>query len=667
MAFGLPQRIRSLARRRLNTRGIRFQITLRVWLLLVIVFGLTNLVIASSAARMVLARAEVVLANSSGLLAYGMEHWLSDINKTLALAAFNPELQSLDPERLNPELEELARLYPDRQWRVWSTAGRVLASSGVMSNIQQTEQTVPRLPHFQKALQGQIAYETIYSQSLAQDCLVFSAPIYPTRPAGAGQPRVAIGVLSFLLPIEKVAKDSRIDTIGSMMGELAQIDPVQADPAGQAMPKRWAAPNVVGQQEFLVGSDGTVLHLMGATGSKIPPQSSLQQPHRSLSPLLQAVSKENRRRLSQVKVEGRNVQMLATPVMDDWRLVTVVDEAEVFRLLRTTLWWLLQLQIVSLLLITLFTYWSCGRIVMPLQFAGRALRQLREGQFRVALPPHARDEMGVLLDDIQQTGEQLEGLVEKQKLLARSTVQFEAARKIHANFLVRSLPDDSHYELAVYSAPALEIGADWYDVIRVDGKTLLVVADVCDKGIGSALFMSVFRTLIRYAVQHLKVNASGEQSTVCEVMNRVNEYMVQNHADALMFATVFIGLYDPETRSLEYVLAGHEQPLLLRQGSLQALELCGPALGLFPVHYVSRQLTLEPLDLLFAYTDGLVDARSPGDVSYGLDPLKQYLLGLDPTTIQAQDVLDHVVQAVRQHIAEADQFDDLTLMSFHLK
>jgi sigma-B regulation protein RsbU (phosphoserine phosphatase) len=70
---------------------------------------------------------------------------------------------------------------------------------------------------------------------------------------------------------------------------------------------------------------------------------------------------------------------------------------------------------------------------------------------------------------------------------------------------------------------------------------------------------------------------------------------------------------------------------------------------------------------LFAYTDGLVDARSPGDVSYGLDPLKQYLLGLDPTTIQAQDVLDHVVQAVRQHIAEADQFDDLTLMSFHLK
>jgi serine phosphatase RsbU (regulator of sigma subunit) len=54
-------------------------------------------------------------------------------------------------------------------------------------------------------------------------------------------------------------------------------------------------------------------------------------------------------------------------------------------------------------------------------------------------------------------------------------------------------------------------------------------------------------------------------------------------------------------------------------------------------------------------------------VSYGLDPLKQYLLGLDPTTIQAQDVLDHVVQAVRQHIAEADQFDDLTLMSFHLK
>lgn len=656
-----------MATRRLNTRSIRFQITLRVWLLLVIVFGFTNLVIASSAARLALARAEVVLANSSGLLAYGMEHWLSDINKTLALAAFNPELQSLDPARLNPELRELARLYPDRQWRVWSLGGRVLASTGGMSNIRQTEQTVPRLPHFQKALQGQIAYETIYSRSLAQDCLVFSAPIYPAGSAWEGQSRVPIGVLSFLLPIEKVAKDSRIDTISSMMGDLAQIDPVEADPAGQATRKSLTAPKVVGQQEFLVGSDGTVLHLMGATGPKIPPQSSLQQPYSSRLPLLEAVRKEHRRRLSQVKVDGRSVRMLATPVMDDWRLVTVVDESEVFQLLTTTLWWLLQLQIASLLLITLFTYWSCGRIVMPLQFAGRALRQLREGQFRVALPPHSRDEMGVLLDDIQQTGEQLEGLVEKQKLLARSNVQFEAARKIHANFLIRSLPDDAHHELAVYSAPAFEIGADWYDVITVDDKTLLVVADVCDKGIGSALFMSVFRTLIRYAVQHIRANTSGEQSTVCEVMNRVNEYMVENHADALMFATVFIGLYDPETRGLEYVLAGHEQPLLLRQGALQALELCGPALGLFPVRYVSRQLTLEPLDLLFAYTDGLVDARSPGDVSYGLDPLKEYLLGLDSATIKAQDVLDHVVESVRQHIAEADQFDDLTLMSFRVR
>jgi serine phosphatase RsbU (regulator of sigma subunit) len=301
-------------------------------------------------------------------------------------------------------------------------------------------------------------------------------------------------------------------------------------------------------------------------------------------------------------------------------------------------------------------------VLAPLQFAAQALRRFRVGEFQLELPPHRADEMGLLLEDLQTTGRQLEDLIHQQKRMARQESQIETARRIQGDFLVRALPQDPRFELAACSIPAMDVGADWYDAMTLADLTLVVVADVCDKGVGSALYMSVFRTLIRYGMQRALAEGMVDQP-LSKVLSLVNDYMIGNHAGSAMFATAFVALFNAATGRLDYVLAGHEPPLIKHQNGLTMLEECGPALGLFPATFVTRQHQLEPGDLLLAFSDGLVDARSTADESFGQQRVEQLLLQLPTDELGAQATLDTVVAHAREHIGEADQFDDLTVMT----
>jgi serine phosphatase RsbU (regulator of sigma subunit) len=172
----------------------------------------------------------------------------------------------------------------------------------------------------------------------------------------------------------------------------------------------------------------------------------------------------------------------------------------------------------------------------------------------------------------------------------------------------------------------------------------------------------VFRTLIRYGMQRALAEGVVDQP-LSKVLSLVNDYMIGNHAGSAMFATAFVALFNAATGRLDYVLAGHEPPLIKHQNGLTKLEECGPALGLFPATFVARQHQLEPGDLLLAFSDGLVDARSTADESFGQQRVEQLLLQLPTDELGAQATLDNVVSRARAHIGEADQFDDLTVMT----
>ncbi|HLE27356.1 MAG TPA: SpoIIE family protein phosphatase [Anaerolineales bacterium] len=252
--------------------------------------------------------------------------------------------------------------------------------------------------------------------------------------------------------------------------------------------------------------------------------------------------------------------------------------------------------------------------------------------------------------------------------------ELEIGRQIQAGFLPDSLPQLPGWEIAARFEAAREVGGDFYDafVMARDGKIGLVVADVCDKGVGAALFMTLFRSLIR-ATSNLdyftgRTAAPGEAdmaSSAATLKNAValtNNYIARTHSEAAMFATLFFGILDSTTGSLIYINGGQESPIIFgANGMKMCLEATGPAVGLVPDRdFAIREAQLEPGDVLLAFTDGVPDAQSPEGEFFGQEGL---LPLLTQPFASAAALLDSIQAQLRAHIGEAKQFDDMTMLA----
>jgi sigma-B regulation protein RsbU (phosphoserine phosphatase) len=185
--------------------------------------------------------------------------------------------------------------------------------------------------------------------------------------------------------------------------------------------------------------------------------------------------------------------------------------------------------------------------------------------------------------------------------------------------------------------------------------------------------MSVFRSLLRLSLIKEWTNSGDCAASVGAAVSAVNLYMAETHGSTGMFATAFVGAYDPSKEQLSYVLAGQEPPLLRhahhehsRPESIQvsALNLSGPALGLFAqAHFEIHCCPLRAGDLLLAYSDGLPDSRNPAGESFGKQRIEALLAGAGPEQCTARGLLECVRTAVDEHSNGAEQFDDLTLLA----
>jgi serine phosphatase RsbU (regulator of sigma subunit) len=259
--------------------------------------------------------------------------------------------------------------------------------------------------------------------------------------------------------------------------------------------------------------------------------------------------------------------------------------------------------------------------------------------------------------------------IERARQLAEH--ELEIGRKIQTGFLPATLPTPPGWEIAAHFQPALQVSGDFYDVFELAGGRCLgiVIADVCDHGVGSALFMALTRSLIRaFALQsadRLSVEPSDpagwSQTMALETVRQTNDYIANNHGDAGMFATLFLGILDPTTGQLTYVNGGHELPLFLRSGRPAAyLKTTGLAVGVMPdAPYKTESIVLEAGDCLVLYTDGVTDA----DDSRGAHFSKQRLVSLvSENSVAAQTLLDTVIAALNAHVGKGSPADDITLL-----
>ncbi|MDX1664160.1 MAG: fused response regulator/phosphatase [Candidatus Promineifilaceae bacterium] len=270
-------------------------------------------------------------------------------------------------------------------------------------------------------------------------------------------------------------------------------------------------------------------------------------------------------------------------------------------------------------------------------------------------------------------------LRDKERLYAQSLERdLEIGREIQSGFFPEQLPAAEGWEIAAYFQAARQVAGDFYDAFELaDRRTVaLIIADVCDKGVGAALFMALFRTLLR-AIAHRDVTptrrgplelARLEEAIDGEVRLRhavslTNDYIATTHGSSNMFATVFFALLDTASGRLVYINAGHEPPILLRGGGGQPTYLAptGPAVGMLPnMKFGVETIDLSPGDTFIAFTDGVTEARAEDGAFYGDDRLLQTIHSAPPG---AQAALDHLAAGVHAHIGEAKQSDDITMVA----
>jgi serine phosphatase RsbU (regulator of sigma subunit) len=281
--------------------------------------------------------------------------------------------------------------------------------------------------------------------------------------------------------------------------------------------------------------------------------------------------------------------------------------------------------------------------------------------------------------------EQEQAALENQKKFLKVERDLEIGRKIQIGFLPEELPQPPGWEIGAFFKPAREVSGDFYDVFPIsDCHHIVLIADVCDKGVGAALFMALFRTLIRAfsqqtllrgflslpAAKHSRTsNTEGRRLNnllvdlnVLATVELTNHYVTSIHGKAFMFVTLFIGILDTTTGDLVYVNAGHDSPAVIGpKGVKKRLPPTGPVVGLMPDSaYDLDKLKFEPGDILFAYTDGVTDARDPAGQLF---TEKRLLTVLEQPAPSATALLDRVVANLHTHIASADPFDDITMLA----
>jgi serine phosphatase RsbU (regulator of sigma subunit) len=258
--------------------------------------------------------------------------------------------------------------------------------------------------------------------------------------------------------------------------------------------------------------------------------------------------------------------------------------------------------------------------------------------------------------------------------------EMDVARHIQRDFLPESLPEIPGVQLKALLQPARRVSGDFYDAFPLaSGSIFLVVGDVCDKGVGAALFMALFRSLIRASADPVQGGAiemiggrrtlvmqSIKAATPGDLLRRVasftNNYIARLHGRTNMFATVFMAVLEPEHGGIDYLNAGHEPALLVsRDGRVTELRPTGPALGMIPdVRFTAAQAKLEPGQTLLAFTDGLVEGRSPTGEGFGGDRLREVVRAHSAES--AAELMQGIVESLKAFARQAEPHDDLTML-----
>ena len=242
---------------------------------------------------------------------------------------------------------------------------------------------------------------------------------------------------------------------------------------------------------------------------------------------------------------------------------------------------------------------------------------------------------------------------------AKQTRDIEIARAVQQRLFPQEYPAMPGLDYAGACRAALGVGGDYYDFILLSPTQLgIAIGDVSGKGVPAALLMATLRAYLRGA------QTIHHQADLTEVMRNLNKLVFES-SDANRYATFFYGELDLTSRTLTYVNAGHNPPMLFRHadggGEALRLDVGGPVVGLMEeCSYRQASVTLGAGDLLVAYTDGISEAMNAADEEWGEDRLMD---AVRPNRAEAaRTLIDRLMVSADAFVAGAPQHDDMTLL-----
>lgn len=235
----------------------------------------------------------------------------------------------------------------------------------------------------------------------------------------------------------------------------------------------------------------------------------------------------------------------------------------------------------------------------------------------------------------------------------RMEKELEVAATIQKMIIPKEIVQKEGFEIAGFNVPSKQVGGDFYDVVHLpNGNIALIIADVSGKGIPGALLVSTLQASL-----HAYLESDYELK---RLVTKLNQIILKNSTED-KYITFFIAILNPETNVLTSVNAGHNPPLLCRNGTIKKLTVGGIPLGMYPFdQFEAEETKLDRNDLLIMFTDGITEAADKEDEFYDDPRLERCVL--HNSKLNADQLKQVIFDDLKKFVGDAEQSDDITML-----
>jgi len=298
------------------------------------------------------------------------------------------------------------------------------------------------------------------------------------------------------------------------------------------------------------------------------------------------------------------------------------------------------------------------RMTQHLTALTSGVRQLAGGDFGARVVVKSKDEFGALAGAFNQMAEDLERHEAQAVGQERLRRELELSRLIQTEMLPRTSLRSGPAEIAGVSIPAREVGGDFFNYfVLPDGRLALLIGDVSGKGVSAALLMANIQATLRARLPH--------ETDLAGLADKLDRELGQNTPGGV-YLTLFLGILDMDGRVLRYVNAGHNPQFVIRaHDGIEPLSSTGMPIALYAGHgYSEARVELATGDLLFFYTDGLVETMNGAGDMFDVERLQTLLAAAQTHEVDA--VLARIEEEVAAFRGETEPFDDATMMAMRI-